>query len=263
MLAEIHSGARVPPAVRHPLGFTCVQLYRSTAWGLCMHVWESGQAPITLTTSPIHSHSWDLSSQVFCGQLENIEVQVRDSPSSPTHRILEITSSGGTDRINPTDRLVCRTHAESVWIEAGENYTLPAGTFHMSRPGADGLTATIVLAENRDASPELVLGRLDSQHHVVARWHNSVADLRQMARAALRDLPAQTTGRPLQCYSEPPGGAPSTSLHRSSRASAKSLSMQPRPQVGSCAADSTAPSQARATGPREMSSHHWMWRPND
>src|ERR1700742_1295635 len=73
VLAEICAGTRVPPVIEHPLGFICVQLYRGDGWGLCLHIWTPRETPVALTTSPVHSHSWDLSSQVICGLLENVQ----------------------------------------------------------------------------------------------------------------------------------------------------------------------------------------------
>jgi hypothetical protein len=194
VLAEIRNGFRGPPAIRHPLGFTCLQLYRSTTWGLCMHIWESSEISPLLTTTPIHSHSWDLFSQVVCGQLENIKICVTDGSPFPTHRILEITSADGADLIHATQRLVNWTQSESVHVGVGQNYELPAGTFHMSRPCATGLTATVLLAEYRHPSPELALGRLDYCDRVVARTVRRPRDLRLMADAALRELTEDSAG---------------------------------------------------------------------
>jgi hypothetical protein len=188
VLAEIRGGSRSPPAIKHPLGFICIQLYRTAGWGLCIHVWKSPMVPASLTTSPIHSHSWDLFSQVLCGRLENIEICVADASPYPTHRILEVTSLHGTDQIRPTQRLVCWTRTDSVYIGAGENYSLPAGTFHVSRPSEVGLTATVLLAEDRYASPELALGRLDSCDHVIARQACPPREMQATVDVALRGL---------------------------------------------------------------------------
>jgi hypothetical protein len=197
MLAEIQSGVRVPPAVKHPLGFICVKLYRGGGgWGLCLHIWESPAASPTLTTTPIHAHSWDLSSQVVCGRLENVEIRVADGLPEPTHRVLEVTSTGDTDVIHPTPRLVRWTRAGSAHVSAGENYRLPAGTFHLSRPSAAGPTATVLLATYRNTSPELALGRLDSRDHTVARQSCGPADLRAIADTTIREI-----------VDHPPGGA--------------------------------------------------------
>jgi hypothetical protein len=195
VLTEIRGGSRSPPAIKHPLGFICIQLFRSAGWGLCIHVWESPAVPVTLTTSPIHSHSWDLFSQVLCGRLENIEVCVANAFPYPTHRILEVTSVHGTDQIRPTQRLVCWKRTDSVHIGAGENYSLPAGTFHVSRPSEVGLTATVLLGEDRYASPELALGRLDSCDHVITRQACPPRDLRATVDVTLRCLAEVKSGR--------------------------------------------------------------------
>ena len=97
---------------------------------------------------------------MICGRLENIEIRVTDDVSKPTHRVLEITSVDGCDFIRPTMRLVCCASTASAYIGAGQNYILPAGMFHVSRPGASGPTVTVLLAEDRHESPELALGRL-------------------------------------------------------------------------------------------------------
>lgn len=190
MLAEIRSGFRIPAAIRHPLGFICVKLYRSTKWGLCMHIWDSPLTPPNLITTSIHAHSWDLFSQVVCGWLENIEVCVVDGSPLPTHRVLKITSTSDADLVHATQRLVCWTRNESTHVEAGRNYTLTAGTFHVSRPSTAGLTATLLLAENRGSAPELALGRLDCCDHIVVRQSYPFHDLQHIADVTLRNLVA-------------------------------------------------------------------------
>ena len=200
VLTEITIGSRVPPAISHPLGFICVQLYRGAGWGLCMHIWGSREASVALTTSPVHSHSWDLFSQVICGQLENIEIRVTDESPDPTHRVLEITSADGRDFIRPTRRLVSYANNASAYIGAGENYTLPAGIFHVSRPSATGPTVTVLLAENRYRSPELALGRLDASGHEVKRQVCSTSALISMASITLRDLDVRSPGVTGECY---------------------------------------------------------------
>jgi hypothetical protein len=194
VLTEIRTGSRVPPAIKHPLGFICVQLYRGIGWGLCMHIWRSPETSAALTTSPVHSHSWDLSSQVICGWLENIEIRVMDGSPIPTHRVLEITSANGCDFIRPTRRLVSYANNASAYIGAGGNYSLPAGMFHVSRPSAAGLTVTVLLAEDRYKSPELALGRLDSSGHAIRRRACPASDLRSIAGITLRDLNARSHG---------------------------------------------------------------------
>lgn len=199
VLAGIYAGSRVPPAVKHPLGFVCVQLYRGTGWGLCMHIWRSPEPPANLATSLIHSHSWDLSSQVICGRLENIEIRVMDEQLTPTHRVLEITSANGRDLVRPTRRLVSFAANASAYIEAGGNYRLPAGKFHVSRPSAAGPTMTILLAEDRYKSPELALGRLDTRRDTTRRRPRLASDLRSIAGITLCNLDARLQSVTARC----------------------------------------------------------------
>lgn len=188
LLAAIRDDPRIPSAITHPLGFTCVQLYRASAWGLCMHIWESAETSPILTTTPIHSHSWDLFSQVVCGELENTEIYVTDGSPFPTNRVLEITSADDTDLIHATQRLVSWADGESVRIGVGQSYELPAGKFHVSRPSPAGLTATVLLAEYRSSLPELALGRLDYCDRVVTRQALPAKDLRVIVDAVLHEL---------------------------------------------------------------------------
>jgi hypothetical protein len=193
LLAAIREGLCFPPAIRHPLGFTCIQLYRNTTWGLCMHVWDGARR--SQAAGPIHSHSWELSSQVVCGRLENIKVGVSDGCPFPTHRVLEITSTHRTDLVHATRRLVTRTESESVHIRAGENYQLPADTFHVSRPTGVGLTATVLLAKYRRGNPELALGRLDSEDQIVTRQACRAADVKLLAEVMLNELTGNSGDR--------------------------------------------------------------------
>lgn len=187
MLGRIRAGSEVPSAVRHPLGFTCVQMYRGEGWGLCIHIWPKSATAPELTTSPVHSHSWDLFSEVIRGQLENAVVAVTDDPLSPTHRVMEITSAHGADTIRPTPRLVSCRCAAPVRVQAGERYRLPAGTFHLSMPRADGPTVTVLLAEDRYQAPEFALGWPDTTSHSVRRRRCLPGDLRRMASIAMRE----------------------------------------------------------------------------
>lgn len=187
LLSRIRTGGEVPPAVRHPLGFTCVRLYRTEGWGLCLHIWPKDQTSARLTTSPVHSHSWDLFSEVIRGQLENAVVAVTENQRSPTYRVMEITSEHDTDTIRPTPRLVSCRRAASMRVRAGERYRLPAGTFHLSRARSGGPTVTVLLAEDRYQAPEFALGWLGTAGHSVRRRRCLPGDLRHMASIATRE----------------------------------------------------------------------------
>ncbi len=160
--------------VRHPLGFLCLPLYRSPDFGLCVHVWETSLSRSVLTISPIHSHSWDLTSRVLRGGMDN-EVIELDHERPPTHRVCAIVNSGHVDEIRPTRARVGYDVSRIDRVAAGETYTLPAGIFHASR--AHNATVTLVLARTRRQAPEFALAHLDTRAHVVTRSAASSRDL--------------------------------------------------------------------------------------
>ena len=75
LLRDIASGRCELTAVRHPLGFLCIPAQRSGEHGICIHVWTPALQP-ALTTSQVHSHSWDLTSYVLYGTLLNQRIRV-------------------------------------------------------------------------------------------------------------------------------------------------------------------------------------------
>src|SRR5690348_16595774 len=101
MIREVAEGHRNLTAVRHPLGFLCFPVRRHDGDGVCVHLWTPGVAH-TLTTSPMHAHSWDLISYVLYGSLRNQRISVTDALASPTHRIFEVHSRGDVDELRAT-----------------------------------------------------------------------------------------------------------------------------------------------------------------
>jgi hypothetical protein len=156
-LRSVAPGRAAAPAVRHPLEFTCLPLYRHGNSGLCLHVWSQDEE----TVSPVvHAHSWDLWSYVLCGTVFNQVVSVRDCAEHSEYRLYEARSAGRVDEIRATQRLVTYTPEAPQEIPAGHIYRLSSGAFH--RSGHRGFTATIVLGEHHAERKNLVLGPLDA-----------------------------------------------------------------------------------------------------
>ncbi|GGP76380.1 hypothetical protein [Streptosporangium pseudovulgare] len=102
-------------------------------------------------------------------------------PPGATHRVFEVVSDAGGDRVLPTPRTVRCAPGVSEVYGPGETYTLPAGVFHSSVvPG--GETATIALGHGRPGRSDLSLGPLGLGAHLVPRHR---CDARETARAAL------------------------------------------------------------------------------
>ncbi|MEV4115573.1 hypothetical protein [Nonomuraea sp. NPDC049695] len=158
-----------PTAVRHPLGFVCLPLERDGGEGVCIHLWSDSLAHAESTTSQIHCHSWDLVSHVLYGQVRNVHVLVTDTGTDATHRVFEVVSGPGGDRISPTGRTVRHATGLVEVFGPGETYTLAAGRFHSSVVPEGGEAATIALGRGRPGSRDLSLGPLDGGPHHVSR----------------------------------------------------------------------------------------------
>ncbi|QYC40786.1 hypothetical protein Nocox_15860 [Nonomuraea coxensis DSM 45129] len=156
-------------AVRHPLGFVCLPLERDGDEGVCVHLWSGSLAHAESTTSQIHCHSWDLFSHVLYGQIRNVHVNVADAGAEATHRVFEVVSDDGGDRISPTGRTVRHATGLVEVFGPGDTYTLPAGRFHSSVVPEGGEAATIALGRGRPGGHDLSLGPLDAGPHRVPR----------------------------------------------------------------------------------------------
>lgn len=187
LLAHIARATEPVAAVQHPLGFVCIPAYRAESWGLCLHIWSAAHSDFSASAT-IHSHSWDMASQVLCGHLDNHIIGIKPAVSDATHRILRITSVGRLDIIEPTDQIVRCDRPDITGIDAGLSYGLAARKYHRSVPQASALTATAVLGENRHQPPELALGALDSTLRTETRPKCTPAVLRDIAQSAVDEI---------------------------------------------------------------------------
>ncbi len=167
--AAEHIAAGQVRAVRHPLGFVCLPLWRLTDLGFCIHIWTTLVEPARLATSPVHCHSWDLASLVLYGTIRNEEINVFDT-TDPTHRVFEVEQHGDVDEIRATARLVRYSVSAGQMIMPGEVYQLPAGTFHNTIvPTREA--ATLVVAWTRPGGMDRSVGPLDvPTHHQPRRY---------------------------------------------------------------------------------------------
>ncbi|GAA3048141.1 hypothetical protein [Actinokineospora globicatena] len=184
-LAGVVSGDRAVAAVRHPLGFVCVPVYRGGDDGVCVHLWEPARTLAPPTTSPTHCHSWDLLSWVLVGGLLNQAIRVEES-AAPTHRVFQVRSDAEGDTIEATDRLVRAHVAATTEHRAGESYTLTAGIFHETViPDSERVVATVALGSSRPGAADLSLGGLHTADHRVVRQQCSRAETIAVATTVL------------------------------------------------------------------------------
>ncbi|MFE7540976.1 hypothetical protein [Streptomyces platensis] len=189
-LEEVAVGRRELHAVRHPLGFFCLPVLRDGDQGVCVHLFEPDAAgPVPLTTSPLHCHSWELTSFVLYGEVGNLRIRVRPEHAQPTHRVFEVHSSpSGVDEIQPTSRLVrCEPGPEQTSV-CGEVYRLPAGEFHSTVVPSGSAAATLVLGRSVPQHTDLSLGPVHGTGHRVVRQTCDGVRTARTARSALRRI---------------------------------------------------------------------------
>lgn len=180
-MQDIAQGHRKMTAIHHPLGFVCLPMQRRGAYGICVHLWTEQRPDLELTTSPMHSHSWDLLSYVLYGEVRNQLLQVADAPDDPTHRLFEVHSDGDTDEIRPTARVVRCAPGPVESTCAGGTYQLVAGEFHMTVVPGAAEAATVVLGRARRDVVDLSLGSLHARRHRVSRHQCTAQETAQAA----------------------------------------------------------------------------------
>jgi len=186
VLHAVAAGRAPITPVRHPQGFTCVPVQRSGNRGVCVHVWSNRLPRAPLTTSPIHSHSWDLMSYVLYGTVYNHLVAVTDVENNATHRLFEIHNSSQGDQLRRTGRLVrYEVSATELWA-GGSMYNLPAGVFHTT--GTDAETATVALGSGAPHRPQYALAGVDAANHRVTRLCCDPAETATLAGIVAENL---------------------------------------------------------------------------
>jgi hypothetical protein len=188
VLVDLREGRRELTAVRHPLGFYCLPVHRGGGLGVCVHLWTGPASVPAVTTSRIHSHSWDLLSYVLYGEIGNQRVRVIEPDTAPVHRVFEVHSAGEFDEIRATSRLVRSVPAGAQWSRPGEAYTLPAGEFHLTVVPARQDVATVVLGRDRPRSVDLSLGGIDTPSHRVRRQLCPAVETAQLASTVISTL---------------------------------------------------------------------------
>lgn len=201
-LAQLDGARDSLRGILHPLGFLCLSLKRSPSIGICVHIWIEDVPNADLSTSPIHSHSWDLHSHVLFGRIGNARVETESVPlERASHRVYQIESAQGADQITATSQYVRCARVETQYAAAGEEYRLSGGEFHTTVV-AEGLpAATVLVARTVVSSHDRSLGPLALPGGAVSRTiHRRVADAalsRKAVDAVLDRIPApRSSARP-------------------------------------------------------------------
>jgi hypothetical protein len=211
-LRPVADGSSPVRAVIHPLGFTCLPMERAGLSGVCVHLWSPRVASTEPTTSPVHAHSWRLTSYALFGTLENRLMRITDTDGVPPgagdtetgagtvsrtsavsadpeiRRLIEVRSRGDADELVPTGRLVRCQAAQCQRIQPGDVYSMPAGAFHRTdvAPGAEAVT--VALGTMVPGIADCSLGPLDSTRHEIRRRACDAGQTAATARIVLDRL---------------------------------------------------------------------------
>ena len=133
----------------HGNGF--IQLYLNKRTRL--HIWTPELPPIRNHNATIHTHRYDMASEVLEGVLKHTTYRIRRAHpgraiSEPaTCRIVNLTGASdaeGRKELGVMDTSLYRHNIHhEYWLAAGSKYTFKGELFHTSDNGHDKLTATM------------------------------------------------------------------------------------------------------------------------
>jgi hypothetical protein len=186
LLDGIGSGTRNFRAVYHPLGFVYVPLIREKDWSLRLHLWLAEETRMTTTFSPyqVHMHTWDLSSYVLHGSLQNQMIDAGQDQDGPQFRVFDIVGHGNESVISPTADVVRASVASTHSVHAGEIYRIPHSRYHTTLNPTGKDMITVALVERVPGTTERALGPLDGNRHTVTRRLCPAKDLAARASKA-------------------------------------------------------------------------------
>jgi len=192
---------------------------RSGPCGVCVHLWSPRVDRAALTTSPVHAHCWELTSQVLFGQLANFLMVVTEAEAprpgeqlpgggggpggldapyedrvQALYRVLRVRSEGDVDDLVPTLRYVRCLPGHPQVVTAGDVYSVPAGVFHATWVRPDAEAATVALGRLVPDAPDCSLGPPNSDRHLVRRHGCDAEETADVVRIVLDSLLAATSG---------------------------------------------------------------------
>jgi hypothetical protein len=198
-LESIADGCRPLLAVRHPLGFTCLPVERDGGDGVCVHLWSTRVDQARPTTSPFHTHCWELISYALFGRLDNRVMEVGDAREGIVswasladgrglYRVLDVRTQKETDELVPTVRYVHCWPDQRQAVQAGDVYSVPAGVFHATDVPAGTEAATVALGRLVPGAPDCSLGSLETDRHEVRRRLYDADETAAIARGIVARL---------------------------------------------------------------------------
>ena len=142
----------------HPLGFvSCVIRSEKNSFITRIHYWPKFERRTKNPDWPIHTHVYDLSSQILDGRVRDIQYRLKDGAD---YAIYSVCYSGENSALNFTNEHTSIEKVIDAVHEAGEEYTVAIGSFHQTRVPFDESAVSLVVLSNFVNFTPLVLGTL-------------------------------------------------------------------------------------------------------
>jgi hypothetical protein len=139
-------------ATWHPLGCLYIELFRTDAMSVRIHVWGLTDHPFVTSGLDIHAHDFDMRSTVLAGGL--LHRRWHRSSGPPTHQVYDIEYAGAINHLRPSGRCLA--------FRPG-----PLERVHHVEPMPGSLSASFVVARLAAGAIGTVLGPLEG-HQVLS-----------------------------------------------------------------------------------------------
>jgi hypothetical protein len=133
-------------ARQHLLGFYLLEPYKADNVTIRLHYWPAKQAYFPPCEEEMHDHIWSLDSYVLIGGLNNVEVDIQESPSGPWQvSIIKKIDNRESIQINPKRYKI--TNETRTFQKAGSRYQISPGIFHKTEVAPGQAVVTLVRSE--------------------------------------------------------------------------------------------------------------------
>ena len=147
----------------HPLGFvSCIVREEGRTYTTRLHYWPKYERRTKSPNWPIHTHAYDLSSLILDGRIYDIQYKL---VAGSGYAIYSVEYFGESSTINYTNEKASIAKVTDGVHVAGEEYSIPIGSFHETRVPMDECAVSLVVLSNFSDRRPLVLGRGEGQRY--------------------------------------------------------------------------------------------------
>ena len=150
----------------HPLGFVSCVIRDEPDCRVRVHYWPKGERRPKKPDWPIHTHVYDLSSLVLMGRVR--DMQYREKIGSD-FSVYSVSYSGDDSSITNVRRKLSVDLLVNQYHVAGEEYSIPVGSFHQTYVPEEESAVTLVALSNFQHTEPLVLGTPGDQSYPYIR----------------------------------------------------------------------------------------------